>query len=235
MSPSTMTTVDRPLGLGEILAETVRLYGERFWAALALGLVYTAAIAGAAIVHDALYYLVAAFMVAAAYAGAARLAVGDSFSEAWGQVAVRLPVILVLAVVVGLPFVLATSYLVFLLIAAAWIGLIGFAVPVAVLEREGEKGSLAARIAFPLERALALARADALHAAGVAAALVLVNYLLAIVLGGALTGFGENSRAVAVLLAQVVLAPFFFLGLAILYFEQKARAVSSRPRNEKGA
>jgi hypothetical protein len=227
-----MTTVDRPLGLGEILAETVRLYGDRFWAALALGVVYTGAIAAAGIVHDALYYLVAAFMVAAAYAGAARLAVGDSFGEAWAQVAVRLPVILVLALVVGLPFVLATSYLVFLLIAAAWIGLIGFSVPIAVLEREGEQASFAARVAYALERTLALARADALHAAGVAAALVLVNYVLAIVLGGALAGFGDNSRVVAVLLAQVVLAPFFFLGLAILYFEQKARAVSS-PRPQK--
>ena len=69
----------------------------------------------------------------------------------------------------------------------------------------------------------------------VAAALVLLNYVLAIVLGVTLTGFGENSRAVAVLLAQVVLAPLFFLGLSILYFEQKARAVSSRPRTEKGA
>ena len=228
-----MTTVDRPLGLGEILAETVRLYGERVWAALALGLVYTAAIGGAALVHDALYYLVAAFMVAAAYAGAARLAVGDSFREAWGQVAVRLPVILVLALVVGLPFVLATSYLVFLLIAAAWIGLVGFAVPVAVLEREGDKPSFAARIAYALERALALARTDVLHAAGVAAALVLLNYVLAIVLGVTLAGFGDNSRAVAVLLAQVVLAPFFFLGLAILYFEQKARAISSPPRKQR--
>jgi hypothetical protein len=226
-----LITINRPLGLGEILAETVRLYGERVWAALALGFVYTAAIAGAAIIHEALYYLVAAFMVPVAYAGAARLAVGDAFGEAWGQVAVRLPIMLVLAVVVGLPFVLATSYLVFLLIAAAWIGLIGFAVPVAVLEREGEKSSFAARIAYALERALVLARADLLHAAGVAAALVLVNYLLAIVLGGALAGFGENSRAVAGLLAQVVLAPFFFFGLVILYFEQKARAVSSRPRN----
>jgi hypothetical protein len=228
-----LTTVDRPLSLGEILAETVRLYGERVWAALALGLVYTAAIGGAALVHDALYYLVAAFMVAAAYAGAARLAVGDSFREAWGQVAVRLPVILVLALVVGLPFVLATSYLVFLLIAAAWIGLVGFAVPVAVLEREGDKPSFAARIAYALERALALARTDMLHAAGVAAALVLLNYVLAIVLGVTLAGFGDNSRAVAVLLAQVVLAPFFFLGLAILYFEQKARAISSPPRNQR--
>ena len=230
-----MITINRPLGLGEILAETVRLYGERVWAALALGFVYTAAIAGAAIIHEALAFVVAAFMVPVAYAGAARLAVGDSFSEAWGQVAVRLPVLLVLAVVVGLPFVLAASYLVFLLIAAAWIGLIGFAVPVAVLEREGEKSSFAAKIGYALERALALARADLLHAAGVAAALVLVNYLLAPVLAGALTGFGDNSRVVAVLLAQVVLAPLFFLGLAILYFEQKARAVSSRPRTEKGA
>src|ERR671914_785900 len=201
MSPKAMTTVDRPLGLGEILAETVRFYGDRFSAALALGVVYTGAIAAAALVHDALYYAVTAIMVVAAYAGSARLAIGDSFSEAWGQVAVRLPVMLVLALVVGLPFVLATSYLVFLLIAAAWIGLIGFAVPVAMLEREGETTSFAARIAYPLERALAVARVDLLHAAGVAAALVLLNYVLAIVLGVTLAGFGDSSRAVAVLLA----------------------------------
>lgn len=226
-----MTTVDRPLGLGELLAETIRLYGERFWAALALGVVYTAAIAGAAVIHEALYYVVAAFMVAAAYAGAARLAAGDSFGEAWAQVALRLPVVLVLALVVGLPFVLATSYLVFLLIAAVWIGLTGFAIPVAMLEREHENTSFAARIAYALERTITLARAEPLHAAGVAAALVLLNFLLAVVLGGALAGYGENSRTVATLLAQLVLAPFFFLGLAILYFEQKARAVSSpRPR-----
>lgn len=226
-----MTTVDRPLGLGELLAETVRLYGERFWAALALGVVYTAAIAAAALIHEALYYLVAAFMVAAAYAGAARLAAGDSFGEAWAQVAVRLPLILVLALVVGLPFVLATSYLVFLLIAAAWIGLIGFAVPVAVLERETERPSFAARVAYALERAVALARAEPLHAAGVAAALVFINFLLGRLLAATLAGYGENSMAVAGLLAQLVLAPFFFFGLSILYFEQKARAVSSpRPR-----
>jgi hypothetical protein len=231
MSPIAMTTVDRPLGLGELLAETIRLYGERFWAALALGVVYTAAIAGAAVIHEALYYVVAAFMVAAAYAGAARLAAGDSFGEAWAQVALRLPVVLVLALVVGLPFVLATSYLVFLLIAAVWIGLTGFAIPVAMLEREHENTSFAARIAYALERTITLARAEPLHAAGVAAALVLLNFLLAVVLGGALAGYGENSRTVATLLAQLVLAPFFFLGLAILYFEQKARAVSSpRPR-----
>ena len=224
-----MTTVDRPLGLGELLAETIRLYGERFWAALALGVVYTAAIAGAAIVHAALYYLVAAFMVAAAYAGAARLAAGDSFGEAWAQVALRLPVVLVLALVVGLPFVLATSYLLLLLIAAAWIGLTGFAIPVAMLEREHEATSLAARIAYALERTIALARAEIVHAAGVAAALVLVYLLLTPILAGALTGYGENSRTVAGLLAQLVLTPFFFFGLSILYFDQKARAVSSRP------
>ena len=228
-----MTAVDRPLGLGEVLAETVRLYGERFWAALALGVVYTAAIAGAAVIHPALYYAVAAFMVAAAYAGAARLAAGDSFGEAWAQVALRLPIVLILGLIVGLPFVLATSYLVLLLVAAAWIGLTGFAIPVAMLEREHEKTGLAARVAYALERALTLARTELVHAAGVAAALVLLNFLLGIVLGGALAGYGDNSRTIAGLLAQLVLAPFFFFGLAILYFEQKARAVSSRPGSAK--
>lgn len=225
-----MTTVDRPLGLGEVLAETVRLYGARFWAAIALGAVYTAAIATASLVHIALTYVVGALMVAVAYAGAARIAAGDSFSEAWAQVAVRLPVVLVLALVVGLPFVLAASYLVFLLIAAAWIGLTGFAVPVAMLERERQDGGFAGQVAYALERTIALARAEPLHAAGVAAALVLLNFLLGRILSGALSGFAENSEVVALLLAQLVLAPFFFLGLSVLYFDQKARAVSSPTR-----
>ena len=45
-----------------------------------------------------------------------------------------------------------------------------------------------------------------------------------------LQGFADNGGLAATTLVQIVLAPFFFLGLSVLYFEQKARAVSSPGR-----
>jgi hypothetical protein len=58
---------------------------------------------------------------------------------------------------------------------------------------------------------------------------VIVYIGLGIVLAATLVGFADNGRAVAVAIAQVILAPLFFLGLSVLYFEQKVRALSSRP------
>lgn len=216
---------DRPLALGEVFAETIRLYGDRLWPALGLGTVYSLILAAAGVVNVALYYVVAALMLVAAYGVATRLTVGDSFREAWAQVAGRLPVLLVLALVVGLPFVLAPGllFLFGLVVGAFWIALTGFAIPVAVVERdEGREGWLAT-VSYALERTLALARTEFLHAAGVAAALILVNLLVGLVLGGALVSFADNSGFIAGLLSQLVLAPFFFLGLSVLYFEQRAR------------
>jgi hypothetical protein len=38
-----------------------------------------------------------------------------------------------------------------------------------------------------------------------------------------LTGFADNGNLAATVIANGVLGPFFFLGLSVLYFEQKAR------------
>ena len=47
--------------------------------------------------------------------------------------------------------------------------------------------------------------------------------------------FADNATRIAIAIVQVVLAPFFFLGLSVLYFEQRARAaVSSAPRTRLG-
>jgi hypothetical protein len=217
----------RPLTLGEIFAETIHVYGERIWAALALGAVYSVILAAAILVHEALYYVVASLMLVAAYGVATRLVGGDSFQEAWAQVAVRLPVLVVLALVVGLPFILASTYLLLLFFGAFWLGLTGFAVPVAVSEREDDQSGWAARVAYALERTVALARAEYLHAVGVTAALLLVNVLVGVLLGAALVGYADNSSLIGSLLAQLVLAPFFFLGLSVLYFEQTTRAAAA--------
>jgi hypothetical protein len=221
--------VERPLRLAEVLAETVHVYRQRVRAALALGALYTLVLAAAGAVHPVVYYTAASFMVVVTYGAATRLVAGDSFREAWAQVAVRLPVLAVLAFVVGVPFVLASTYLLLLILAALWLGLTGFAVPVAVTERDEARPGRLASVAYALERTVVLAKAEYVHAAGVAAALLLINFLVAIVLGGALVGFADNSRTVAALLAQFVLAPFFFLGLSVLYFDQRARVAGRAP------
>ena len=159
------------------------------------------------------------------------MAAGDPLAEAWAQTGLRLPTLLVLALVVAVPFALAVTQLYLFLLAVAWLALTGFAIPVAMLEQDPEGKTWFDRLGFTLFRSVSLARVEYLHAMGIAAALVVVYIVLGIVLASALVGFAENGREVAVAIAQVVLAPLFFLGLSVLYFEQRVRALSSRPAN----
>jgi hypothetical protein len=222
-------TINRPLGLSELLAETVRLYGHRFGAAIGLGLPTGGAFLASLVLPLALDIVVVGIAFTASYAAAARLTAGDPFWEAWAQVGLRLPILLVLMVVVAVPFAVALTQLFLLVPAVAWLGLTGFSIPVTMLERDPEEGNWFQRVGFTLSRALSLARAEPLHAIGIAAALVIVYVVLGIVLTGALVGFADNGRTIAAAIAQVILAPLFFLGLSVLYFEQRVRALSSRP------
>jgi hypothetical protein len=223
------TTIDRPLGLSELLAEAVRVYGNRFAAAIGLGLPTGAAFLATLATPLALDIVILAIAFTGSYAAAVRLTAGDPFWEAWAQVGLRAPILAVLAVVVAVPFAVAVTQLFLLVPAVAWLGLMGFSAPVAMLEQDPDAANWFQRVGFTLSRSLSLARAEFLHAVGVAAALFLVNVVLGIVLASALVGFAENGREVAVAIAQVILAPLFFIGLSVLYFEQKVRALSSRP------
>ena len=178
---------------------------------------------------DLLDALVLAVAFAIIYGAAARLVSGDTFMEAWAQVGLRTPTLVVLTFVVAVPAVIALQYLFLLVIGALWLALVGFSIPVAVLERDPEVTNPFDRIAYSLLRSIRLARAEYLHALGVIAALLMIYLLIGIVLGVALVGFADNGEVIAAALVQVVLAPFFFLGLSILYFEQRARAAVSSP------
>ena len=224
---------DRPLQLGEVLAETVRVYGDRIWAAVGLGAVTAAIFLLSAAVPAAAGILIVSLMFTVSYAAAVRIAAGDAFAEAWAQVALRLPVLLVLTLVASLPFAVALTQLFLLLFAVAWLALSGFSIPVTMLERDHDTGSWFGRLGFALNRSLALARAEYLHAVGVIAALVIVYILIGLLLRGALAGFAENGGLAGLAIVQLVLAPFFFLGLSVLYFDQRARALSSRGRRDE--
>ena len=224
-------SIDRPLALSELLAEAVRLYGHRFTAALGLGIPTGAAFLATLATPLALDVVIVAIAFTASYAAAARLTAGDPFWEAWAQAGLRVPTLAVLAVIVTVPFAVAVTQLFLLVPAVAWLGLMGFSIPVAMIEHDPDARNWFERVGFTLSRSFALARAELLHAIGVAAALFLVYVVLGIVLASALVGFADNGREIAIAIAQVVLAPLFFLGLSVLYFEQKVRALSSRPAN----
>ena len=225
-----MSPPERPLKLGEILAETVSIYGSRLRAAISLGLLYAGSLLLAGIVHVAVYYLVTAILFTMASGVAVRLVAGDTFTEAWAQVLVRFPVILLLAAVVGLPFALAGFLSLLFILVAFWLGLTVFAVPAVMVEQTRASGGPFQVVTYALERTLTLARVDYLHATGVVAALLIVNVLFGVLLAGLLIGFADNATTIAIALVQVVLAPFFFLGLSVLYFEQRARAAVSSGR-----
>ena len=222
-----VTTPDRPLRLGEIIAETVRIYGERIWAAFGIGAVLAAAFVLASVVHVAVGVAVVSAAFTGCYAAAARIVSGDTFAEAWAQVGLRVPILLVLAFVVALPFAVAVGYFILIILAVAWLALTGFAIPVAMLERDPKVDGWFARLGFALQRSVVLARTEYLHAAGVAATLVMTYLLVGILLRAVLEGFADNGGFAAAAVVQLVLAPFFFIGLSVLYFEQCARALSS--------
>ena len=86
--------------------------------------------------QDLLDALVLAVAFAIIYGAAARLVSGDTFMEAWGQVGLRAPTLVVLTFVVAVPAVIALQYLFLLVIGALWLALVGFSIPVAMLERD---------------------------------------------------------------------------------------------------
>jgi hypothetical protein len=220
-------TIERPLGLSELLAETVRLYGHRFGAAIGIGIPSGAAFLATLATPTPLDVVILAVAFTLSYGAAARVTADDPLVEAFAQAGLRVPVLLVLTLVVAVPFVLAVTQLFLVVLGVAWLGLMCFSVPVAMLEQDPEARSWFERIGFALSRSVALARVEYLHAVGIVAALVLLYVVLGIVLATALVGFAENGREIAVAISQVLLAPVFFFGLSVLYFEQKVRARAS--------
>ncbi len=201
--------------VGQLVAESLRLYGRRFWPSLALGLSVAAinqVSAGRSTLVQVLVLAGGAPLMAAAYAGACAI-VGD----------VRPPAATVAkAVAVGaLVFVPAAILsIIFVLPAVAWLALVGLVVPVLVLERPP--------IAAAFRRTLQLARADYLHALASLATLVILFGLVKFMLVLLLRDLGEAGERAALGLADVVVSPILFLGAAILYVDQAAR-VRSRP------
>lgn len=196
---------------GQLVAEALRLYGRRFWKALALGvgplavvltvnalpgrtgLIFVAT--GGAVVFTVCYVF-------------ATLIASDSRPRTGALLTALLIGVLVFAPVPFLSVSLIFPGLI-------WLAVFGLAVPIALLEEKGLRQSL--------RHSVTLARADFVHAIGSLAALVIVGFVSAITLAFLLGQFGEQSRTIAAVIPLVLVSPLVFLGAALLYFDQSAR------------
>jgi hypothetical protein len=122
------------------------------------------------------------------------------------------------AALVGLAIAVPVPLLVtiFVVPAVLWLAFVGLAVPAAVIEGAG--------IGEALRRGVALGRADYVHAAGGLATLVLLVVLTHLVLFQLLHGVSEQAALIAAFLASMVITPLLFVGSALLYDDQVARA-----------
>jgi hypothetical protein len=208
--------------VGQLVAESVRLYGARFWASLALGFGPAAVALMLAELPEVLEWTVIPVVGAAvwtlAYIGACRvgLAVGVDRRKVGTAFAVGM--------VAFLPLILQRVLVLpgFDVVTLAYFAFVGLAVPVALVEGRGFRDSL--------RRGMRLGRADFVHAFGSLATLVITTFLTGLVLFFLLRGVGDQALRVAAFLALLVLAPLFLLGAALLYVDQSARVVDSGPR-----
>ena len=196
--------------VGQVVAEAIRLYGRFPWLALPLGLPLAVADALALRrpVGDAILILLAAspfFTLAYVWASALAADVRPARSV-WLRA-------LALGTLVFVPAAFFFPW--FALLSVAWLALAGLVVPVVMIEY------LPARAA--LRRAVALCRADYVHALGSLATLVIVFFLTRLSLCFLLREQADNTVRTAHFLANLVVSPILFLGAALLYFDQAAR------------
>jgi hypothetical protein len=197
--------------VGQLVAETIRLYGASFWFALPLGLPLAladqASVRQSSAVQMVVYWAALPLFVAAYIRACARVLHARVNATA-----------VAVAVLIYLPFPALRA--VYILPGLAWLALIGLAVPAAMVERLPFREALV--------RGRRLGTADYAHALGSLAALVVVVGIAANTLSALLHTQSDNSLRLAVFLSDLVLAPLLFLGGALLYVDQAARAVRSR-------
>jgi hypothetical protein len=200
--------------VGQLVAETLRLYGDNLWTSLPLGIsltVISQITAGRETLVQALVLAAGAPLMAASFTGGSAIVGGvrPSARDAARAIAV--------GSIVFVPAAFLT--LLFILPAVAWLAFVGLVVPVLVLERPG------IRAAF--RRAIQLGRVDYVHALGSLATLAILYELVRLMLALLLRDLGDAGERGAIGLADLVMSPLLFLGGALLYVDQAARVRSS--------
>ena len=193
--------------VGQLVAESLRIYGNQFWRALPIGLAFAGldlASLGHSVAVQTLILWAFGPLICAAFVWGCVVALGpaDSVWRAW-----------VVALIVFLPFPILVRL--YALPGIVWFGLFGLGVPAALVEQLGVRAALA--------RGLRLGRADLVHAVGGVATLALVYGVSRFALLILLHTTGDQAQKVAGVLSDVVLSPLLFIGTALLYVDQRAR------------
>jgi len=207
--PAALPPAERTVG--QLVAESIRIYGEHFKRALLLGVGPAVLVVVGTNVSRGVELVLAptlsAALVSASYVGACvlvleRRPVNSRLVRAWlvgWVVFIPVPFLVVLVVLPGL----------------VWLAAFGLAVPVVIVE------DLAPGAAFG--RARQLARAGFVHVLGSLATLAIVAILTQGMLVFLLRGTGNAALTTASFLAVVVVSPLLFIGTALLYVDQSAR------------
>src|SRR3954454_16488931 len=197
--------------VGQLVAESIRMYGERFVRCLAIGVAPAALALLTAHVSRNVTLLLAPTLYGAALSA--------SYVAACVLVLERRPATgrLLLAWAAGWLVFTPVPFLVlaFVLPGLAWLAAVGLVVPVLVVEGVTVRRAVA--------RAWQLARADYLHAFGSLFTLAVVVFLTQAVLAFILRGFGGSAVSTAFFLSSIVVSPLLFVGAVLLYEDQTAR------------
>jgi hypothetical protein len=216
--PEALPPEVRPVG--QVIAESLRRYGDSFWRVLPLGLpvaVTNQVSAGRSFWMQVAILAAATPLLTAAYVGACFIVTGARPPKRVVARAFGAGVLVILPVPVLI--------LVYVLPGLAWLAFVGLVVPVVLVERTSLRAGFA--------RAVKLARADYVHALGSLAAATIVFGVTKIMLILLLRGTADAAERIALFLADLVLSPVLFLVPALLYFDQAARAVESAPRSRR--
>ena len=217
--------------VGQTIAETIRLYGDRFWPSIALGLGPAALFAIVRPLPSLLQLPVAA--------GAGSVLMTASFIAACVIVAGKRPPnrsiwngfvvgFLIWPTVALIPLLFAATGNVWITLIGPflpillWLSYVGMSVPAAVIEGRDYR--------YALARGIELAKADYVHVLGTLVTLVITYHLTGGVLFLLLHGTSDLQLSIAGFLATLVISPMIFLGSALVYFDQVARLDKVRPR-----
>jgi hypothetical protein len=201
--------------VGQLVAESLKLYGDRFWVVIPLGLplvIVDQITVGQETATSIVVFALAAPFFAGSYACASAMVSGHRLARrAW-----------VTAIGVGSLVFLPAAFLLpwFSLAAVVWLALFGFVVPAAIFEARGPVAAL--------KRSVEVARGDIVHAIGGLATLVLLYGITQRLLLQVLHSEADNTVRVSILLADLVLAPLLFIGPALLFVDLAARVGTTR-------
>jgi len=206
--------------VGQLVAESIRAYGNQFWRSLALGLpLALIGLLGLGADSQVIGLWIFSPLFTGAFIAASVLVLHPPADRRR-----RVRAFLV-GMLVWLPVPLLLRL--YILPALAWLAFYGFAVPVVLVEGLGVRAAL--------NRARKLGAADYVHALGSMSALVIVVGLSYLVLVGLLRSQAETAQQVAGFLSTLLVSPLLYLGTAMLYLDQAARIdapQSDRARRE---